>query len=318
MALTIAQVNPDPVLTGIALQYGTGGGFAQDFVMPTREVAKDEFQYMIWNLRDFIQGTQFDSRRAPAAPSTRSINPAGTWVTGNVHERSLVDGLPDEVINNAASGVRMEEAVIRRLTNALRLEIEYELMGLLTDTATIGYDTPTVKWDASTGTITIEADIDTGRERFIKACGFEPTHILLPPAVANAVKRDSTVRDLRKYTEPNLIQAGGLPPVLFGLNVVVPGAIQDTANPAAAASVARVWSTDKAVLLYVDPSAATDPTAMTSVMRFASAASVGENFVARSWRNADPSRQLTEYQVMAFDDIQLVAAAAVIINDVLT
>ncbi|HOX20997.1 MAG TPA: hypothetical protein PLI70_08735, partial [Gemmatimonadales bacterium] len=94
MALTIAQVNPDPVLTGIALQYGTGGGFAQDFVMPTREVAKDEFQYMIWNLRDFIQGTQFDSRRAPAAPSTRSINPAGTWVTGNVHERSLVDGLP--------------------------------------------------------------------------------------------------------------------------------------------------------------------------------------------------------------------------------
>jgi hypothetical protein len=317
MALRIADVRPDPVLTEIAMQYGTGGGFATDQLLPTREVASDEFKFMSWSMRDYLQGSQFDSRRAPGDQSSIATFAAGSWDTGTVHERSLKLALEDEVRNNAPNGAIYEAGIIRKLMNALRIEVELEYRDLISDTGTISNATPAVKWDAAADVV-IETNIDVAREAFMLQCGFEPNYILFPPAVSTAVKRDSTIRDLRKYTDPSLVVDGGLPPTLWGLNVVVPGALQDTANPGASASIARVWNSDKAILLYVDPSAATDPQAMTSVMRFASAASVGENFVARSWRDSDVDRQQEWYQVMAFDELKLVADCAYILNDVLT
>jgi hypothetical protein len=96
---------------------------------------------------------------------------------------------------------------------------------------------------------------------------------------------------------------GDLPPTMFGLTLVTPGAIEDTANPAAAASIARVWASKNAVLLYVDMSAATDPTAMTALTRFNSTASTGSPWAAFNWRDADPSAKTTWYRVETFDDV---------------
>jgi len=317
MAVTITDVAPDPVLTEIAQKYGEGGGYAQDRLLPSRQVARDQFKFMTWPLRDFLQGSQYDSRRAPGASSTKVRMAKGTWDTGTVHERSLMDELTDEVLGNAPNPAIYEEAMVRKIMNHLRLEIEVEIESLLTDTGTFANAVPGVKWDA-TKDVTIEANIDAGREAFIAACGFEPNTILFPPLVANVVKRSTEVRELRKYTDPTLAQNGGLGPMLWGLNIVVPGALEDEANPGASADIKRVWAQDKAILLYVNPAAATDPQAMTTITRYYSDASPGTPWAVRSWRDPDPSTKKTWYHVETFDEIKLTAAAGYILDDVLT
>lgn len=317
MALTIEDVRPDPVLTAIAQQYGTGGGFATEMLLPSRMVGADSFKYMTWGLREFIQGAQYDSRRAPGDLATRVEPPGGTWATGHVHERSLVKELPAEIAANAPNRAIYEQGISRSLVNHIRIEIEREFYGLVTNTSTISNATPAVKWDAASAVV-IEDNIDAAKEAFIKQCGFEANYIVLPPAVADVVKSDSSIRELQKYTV-NLINQGNLPPQLFGLNVVVPGAIEDAANPGASASIQRVWNTDKAILMYVNGAAANDPSEMTAVTRFYSEASIGQQYLIEQWPDPARDRRVTNYQVMAFDDIVATATDCIyILNDVLT
>lgn len=316
MALTIVDVAPDPVLTEIALEYGSGGGFVQDQILPTRVVAKKAFKYMSWAMRDFIQGSQFDSRRAPGDTAKRAITPEGTWHTGAVNERTLKDALPDEVMENVVNSADYEAAIIKKLTSSLKLEIEIELEAALTDTGSISNAGASAVWDHATDAA-IEKDIDVAREAFVKQCGFEPNVIVLPTRVADVVKRDADIRDLRKYTEPGLVMAGGLPATLFGLQTVVPGALADSANPGAAASIARVWAGEAALLLYVDMSAASDPSAMTCVTRFAYGAG-GQQFSSYNWRDEDPSKKTTWYRVETFDDMIVTADCAYLITNCLT
>ena len=317
MALSVEDVAPDPVLTEIVLEYGTGGGYAQDEILPTRTVARNSFKYMKWAMRDFLQGSQFDSKRAPGATANRAINPSGEWLTGSVNERTLKDALPDEIMANAVNQADFEAAIVRKLTSSIKIEIEIEIEAELNNTTTHTDATPSVKWDASSAVV-IEKNIDAAKEAFLKQCGFEPNVMILPPAVRQIVKRDSSIRALRKSTDDSLLLNGDLPPTMFGLTLVTPGALEDTANPGASASIARVWSTDNAVLLYVDMSAATDPTAMTALTRFSSTASTGSPWGAFEWRDPDPSAKTTWYRVETFDDIIATSDCVYIISDVIT
>jgi hypothetical protein len=316
MALTIEDVAPDPVLTEIAMEHGEGGGYAQDQLLPSRGVPRKDFKYMKWDLGEFLQGSQFDSRRAPGDAANKIKGPEGSWATGAVEERILADNLPDEIVDNAANGVNYETAKIKKLTNALRLEVEIALESELNNTTSHTDATPSVKWDAASS-VTIEKNIDAAKEAFMLKCGFEPTHLVLPPAVHQVVKRDSSIRALRKYTDDNLLENGNLPAVMFGMQVVTPGAMEDSANPGQSASIARVWSSDNAVLLYVDPAAANDPTAMTSVMRFY-VDGEGSEYKAYQWRDPNPTAKTSWYAVETNDDIVSVTDCIYIISDVLT
>ena len=316
MSVTIADVAPEPVLTEIAMEYGEGGGYVQDALLPTRTVARNEFKYMTWPFRDFIQGSQYDSRRAPGDTAKKVVTPKGTWDDGQVHERTLKDDLPDEVMANAANDAAYEAAIVRKITNALRLEIEIELEAEIMDDGTHSSAAASATWDHATDAA-IEADIDAAKEAFLKQVGFEATHMVIPPATALVAKRDSDIRALRKATDDSLLLNGDLPPVMFGLRVVIPGAIEDTANPGQSASIARVWAQDNVSLIYVDPSASTDPTAMTAVMRFTSAANTGTDWTAYTWRDPDPSKKTNWYRVETFDDLIAVSDCIYIITNTL-
>jgi hypothetical protein len=316
MGLTIEAVAPDPVLTEIAMENGEGGGFASEELVPSRGVPRKDFKYMRWDMGDHIQGVQFDSRRAPGDAAKRVTTPGGTWYTGAVEDRALADNLPDEIMDNAVNGADYEASIVKKITNSLRLEIEIAVEAELNNTTTHTDATPSVKWDAASA-VTIEKNIDAAKEAFLLQCGFEANYIVLPPAVRQVVKRDSTLRNLRVYTESDIIQDGDVPAQLFGLKTVSPGAIENSANPAQTASIARVWSSDNAVLLYVDPSAATDPQAMTSLMRFYKDGD-GPEYRAYTWRDSNPTAKTTWYAVETNDDFIAVSDCIYIISDVLT
>lgn len=78
-----------------------------------------------------------------------------------------------------------------------------------------------------------------------------PNTLELPAEVALTLANHPDIIDLRKYTDPKLINDTGLPTKLLGLDVVVGGAGYNTANPGQTASLADVWGTD-VIMAYVE------------------------------------------------------------------
>lgn len=316
--LTGRTFRPDPILTAIAMEYGTGGGFACEQLVPRQEVGSETFRYGLWDLGKYTSD-ETESLRAPGDSANIDTDPGYTTTTGRVLSYAKKQKITDEDMRESPNPAALERAKIQRMVWSLRRAKELQLRTLITNTSAIAYTTPSVKWDASTGTITIEADIDAAKEAFLLACGFEATHLLLAPAVAKVFKRDPTVRALRKFTDDRLLINGELPPVCFGLNVVVPGGVVNSAAPGATSALARIWTSDKAILLYVNPAAANDPEAMTCVKEFGLPGwPGGPDYGTERWRDPDKSARTDWISTQSTWMMARQAPCAYILNDVLT
>lgn len=313
------DLRPDPLLTAIALEYGTGGGFACEQIVPRRIVANREFKYAVWDLGKYTSDDTADLR-APGAPANQDTDAGLTWTTGMAYAHAKKQKITDEDIANTPNPAALERAKIQRMVWSIRRGKELALRTIAGNTTAYAHATPAIKWDAAGGTnVVIEANIDAAKEAFLLACGVDATHILLPPLVAKVFKRDPTVRALRKFTDERLLINGELPPVVFGLNVVVPGGVVNASAPGIAPALARIWNVANATLFYVNPAAATDPEAMTSVEEFGQAGfPSGGDYPVVTWRDADMSTKTQWYSVENVWDMEVVAACIYIINAVLT
>ena len=112
----------------------------------------------------------------------------------------------------------------------------------------------TTQWNNTTGSV--YADILVGQERIRRSIQRYPNYIFIPSRVAQYVAQNTTVLDLIKYTHNNLLEGPGgswlLPPVLWGMKVVVMMAVQNTANLAQAETLADIWG-DTVILAYINP-----------------------------------------------------------------
>lgn len=63
----------------------------------------------------------------------------------------------------------------------------------------------------------------------------------MPNNVVNVFKADSNVIELLKYTHDKLLEGVGLPRIIRGLELLVPGAVENTATEGAAATIADIW-----------------------------------------------------------------------------
>ena len=311
-----AEFHIDAALTNFAVELGVGGPFVADKIYPRVPVKKESDKYWIFEspeLRDDVDG-----HRAAGAEATE-IDWGGTTTTYSCEEYAFRRLLSDRAKSNSDNPVLMEQQTVRKLMHKIRMGIEKRIKTVVMDTSIITNNaSPSVKWDAASGTITIEKDIDTAKEAVAVACGNEPNIILIPPEVATAVKRDSTIRDLVKYTNPNLLVDGGLPQTLFGLKVIVPGAIENTANPAATVSLARIWSTDNVLVAFVDPDATVD-TYTLGVQFWAKMLAEQVDEIVALWRYREESRHGEWFEVGVLVDECLVSASCgYLIDDVLT
>ena len=311
------DIRPDPLLTAIAMEYGTGGGFAVEQLVPRRSVANYEFKYAIWDLGKYTSD-ETETLRAVGDSANTDTDPGLTWVTGMCKAHAKKKPIADEDRATAPNPAALERAKIQRMVWSLRRAKEIAYRDLVNATASIAHASPAVKWDAAANVV-IEANIDAAKEAFLLQSGVEPTHILVPPAVAKVFKRDPTVRALRKFTDESLLINGELPPVVFGMRVVVPGAVVNASAAGVAPALARIWSTDNVVLAYVNPAAATDPEAMTSIMEFGvDGFPGGASYPVEQWRDPDMSAKTDWYSVENVWTMERVAACLYIINDVLT
>lgn len=310
-----SHVFPDPVLLHWVNQYGTGPGFVQGRIAPTISVARQEFKFATYTADQLNQ--EVETRVIPGEAPSRVRRAKPTFATGTCERHALDDCLTEELIASAPNPIVLEQNRTLKLVHELKTGTESRLKTLL-DSAGTAESAPTVKWDASSGTIKIEQAFDSARETFVKKCGFESNLALIPPAVAKVMKRDATIRDLRKYTDPQLLVNGDLSPVLWGLPIAIPGALTNTGDPMAnfTQTVDRIWSTDTVYLLYVEPMA--DTQTMNSIAQFRWT-QYGQPYAAFRWMDPHQSKRLRWISVENYQTEKVVCNDAIVrIPDVLT
>jgi hypothetical protein len=318
MPQAISNLRPDPILTNIAAEFGAGPGFIVNQLVPLRGVPNQFYRYAVWDVARIKIQQEVETLHAAGARANRARAPQLTWATHTISDYALEEAITDKERSEAPSGMNIDRVRTEKITTTLRMAREIAFRDLIINTGTIANATPAVHWDAAAAVV-IEANIDAAKEAFILQCGFSPTHIVVPPQVAVVMKRDPTIRGLIRWTNDSLLVNGDLPPTVFGMKVVIPGAITNTAAPGAAAAVARIWNTDRVILLYVNPAAASDPAAMTAVFgAYTTYGPGGQDLAIETQR--DPVESTKSDLITGYTswDMVLNASCAYIIDDTLT
>ena len=254
MASKYGEIHVDKFLTDLSIKYGNGALIA-DEVFPRKPVMKRSDQYVVYGKQD---RRIHDAIRAAGSPAgealAMSIESTPTYYC---EEYALKDKVTREDEENADKPIEPMIDVTMGLTNQLLVAREKRVADLCTAAATFSTSGNTTtlsgvqQWNNatfSTSGTSIETRIDNAKEAIRATLGVEPNNIVIPAAVAKVMKRDSAIRDIIKYTDQTLLVNGELPRTLWNMNVIIPGAVYDSANQGASYSGADVWG--KHVLLF--------------------------------------------------------------------
>jgi len=312
--ITKSDSHVDVPLSMFSHKLGPGDGFIADQLFPVQSVAKESDKYFKVGNED-IQ-TNYETLRADT-DRAKEIKISASTDSYQTEEHALAALLTDRQRANADSQLRIEQQLVTVLTHNILMGFEKRIETIVTDTAQITQTAvPSIKWDVGDSTSTIEADIDLAKETVAKNCGYNANVIVIPPIVAQPVKRSPEIRDIRKYVESGLTMNGDLPSTLFGLRVLIPGSIEDARKlNATSSSLARIWAQDKVLVAYINP----NPGAFSNGLGISFRLNIGPGGVGsrvRRWR--DPDRVGDKYEVALNQDEKLVdATCGYIIDDVL-
>lgn len=241
--LTPGAVHTNQALTNLAIAY-KNQAFVADRVFPIVRVVKEADTYYIFGKEELIDLNMLRAAGAEAKEVAWNVSTA----TYNAEEYALRKLVPDRIVNNSDVAIRPMITTTNKLVKWLNLAYEKRVQALAQDSAQCTSNaTPSPHWNAASPDI--EKDVDTAKSTVRKACGIDPNCILLSATVKDFVKRDSTVRNLIRYTVPayDLVKNGDLPPVLWNLETIVAGAIQNTAKEGQTESLADIWNDSVAV-----------------------------------------------------------------------
>lgn len=291
-----SSVHVSAPLTNLAIKYKNMALVAER-IFPVIPVSKESDKYYIFRKEELIIDKALRAAGAESKEITWDVDSA----TYSAEEYALKHLVPDRIVNNSDNAVRPKMTSTQKLTNKLLLAQEKRVANVVMSTANITSNgAPSVQWDQASPNI--EGDVDVAKNNVRTNAGIEPTSIVIPYRVAQIVKRDTTVRNLIRYTVPGdiLLRNGDLPPVLWNLEVIVAGAIQNTANEAASETLVDVWK-DNILVFYKEASPSLDALSLGYIFR------VG-NFLTKTWRDEPRAGEMVEVSVI--EDEKLVAASA--------
>ena len=301
---TVGSVHVNAALTNIAIQY-KNAAFVAEEVFPIIRVVKESDKYYIFRKEELVDKNSLRAAGAPAREVDWDVDTA----TYTAEEYALKHLVADRIVNNADVAVRPKITTTQKLTKWLLLGWEKRVQAIAQATGNVNSSaTPSPKWNGTSPDI--EKNVDTAKANIRGAAGIEPSHILLEYAVAQAVKRDSTVRNLIRYTVPGdtLLRSGDLPPVLWNLAVVVAGSIENTANENATETLASIWN-DSALVFYKEPAAALDALSFGYTFRVS-------DLVVKTYRNDERAGEMVEVSMLQ-DEKVTATACAYLITDTL-
>lgn len=246
-----------PVLSNFAVELMGGPAFSYRKIFPEVRVDYPEFKYRKFTAtRGEMLRDDVNTRVSDRSPSPEIITSDGELASVSLYEDRLKEFIPQKKLRFEDQGMKHKRRKTMIITNKLGLRPEKAVRDLIMTPANFTLKaTPTVKFDDPSSQP--ERTIDAGREAMITgAAGKEPNTIIFNNDIRLALKYHPDVREYLKRHNPDLLEMNE--PIqegrkLFGLNVIIPGALNNTANPAASDVFARLWTAKHIVLAYIDP-----------------------------------------------------------------
>ena len=302
---TRSDTHIDRPLSNLSITLGSPD-FKGQALFPEFFVLKESDKFYTYKDREELR--RISTKRAIGDPS-REVDFKPSTESYSCEEYALSKLLADRLLRNADSPTRLRENTLSKTRKWIDRDLEAEIIEAVTNGG-LSAATPSVKWDASSGTIDIEGDIDTGKLVIARASGAIANTILFNIPVKNAIKTDSTVRNLLRYTVTGfegkeLVVNGELPPVLWGLRINVAGAVENTGNIGAADSISDMWG-NHAIIAFVDPSPGLDSMTLGLQFTVRQGGTLGAPMV-KTWR--EEKRAGTMYETSMLKDNKIVATA---------
>jgi hypothetical protein len=331
--MTSGNVHVNAPLSNLARKYAPDPAeMVADLVCPILPVQHESDLYYVWTQGDFY-GTDV-SDLVPDRAEPRAVEFAATTQSYQARRREIAWDVSDRERENADDQLQLERTkqngVLGRL--ALLREMRIEALLQVTSTSTTvageaisgGLDTSmtaskTGFWDGAAVTYnSIFTDVVKGVTKLRQSIGAKPNTIIIAAAVAEGMHKSLffsssggpqamyTTRpaDQGAYTEYPL-----LPPTLWGLKVLTPGQIKNTAAEGQTESYADIWGEVVRVLYVSNAPAMENPSCAYTFQ--------SENLETRQER--DERKRLDWYATGRTIDERVVAPfAGYLITDTLT
>lgn len=305
----IGDVHVNAPLTNFALQLRNRAFIAEE-VFPIVPVIKESDLYYTFSREEL---RDVDTRRASGALA-KEVEWVPSTATYTAEEYALRHLLPDRIINNADSPVRVRMNTVAKLMKWIMLGQEKRVEAIAQNSnnavATVA---AAPKWDGTSPTI--EKDIDTAKDSVRNNAGVEPNAIILAENVKDVVKRDSTLRDLIRYVinmgagNKDLLMNGELPPVMFNLAIIIAGAVEDTSKIGQSSTISKIWQ-DSVPVFYREQSPSLDAITWGYIMRV-------QNPIVTTYRDDHRKGEWIEASILQAEEL-VTSSAANLITDVLS
>lgn len=272
---TVGNVHVNVPLSNLAIRYmPLMDGFVADEVAPRIPVANESNVYYTWQQADFFSVDVSDL--VPDRGTPREVDFTATTASYQAARRELGWTISTRERNNADNQLDLEvskqQGVLARLALLREQRVAALLKAggtttLLGEIITGGLDASMTaaanpKWDLST---TLYSDfsnaITLGIRAMRQSIGVRPNTIIIPAFVAEAMQKSGIFTaaggPIATYNgvpgdNPYFTEYPLLPQRIFGMRVLVPGNIKNTAKEGQTASYTDIWGKD-VTLLYVTP-----------------------------------------------------------------
>lgn len=303
---TRKEVHIDSALSNFAVEY-RNGLFVAEQVLPVLPVVHESDKYFKFNREELREQV---TERAVGAPANEFV-----WGTTNdnysAEEYSLRSLVADRVVRNSDAPIAPKMRTTKKLMNLIKLAMEKRVMNLVTG-GSLTKTNPSPKWDGTSPLI--ESDIDTAKQWISLNSGVIPNSLLMNTEVKDVFKKDSTIRNLIRYTiqgsaGQELLVNGELPPIIFNLRPVIAEAAENTAKEGASASYSRIWP-DDVLIWFAEPAPGIESLSLGYMFRVL-------NWFVKTYRVEERDGEMIQPSVI--QDEKLVATeAGYLLDNVLT
>jgi|GEM_PF-4071954 len=258
----VSNVYLEKAISRWTIKRSQSGQWVKDIVAPVQTVDDKSGKYRIYGIEHLTKtGSSLVGTRGQPGEVDYKLS-EDSYFCENYARKHFVAA---DVKRMAEAPLRPEQDGATLLVDVLQLEAETRVRDLfqtLKDSSTTSAS-PTDKWNAAGAKIL--KNLKTGVKKVRQGCGRRPNIFLCADHIMDELITDESVqRIIREFRQIDLL-AGQYPPRLEGMRVIVPGALEQTADfgvitpPDTGATIVDVWGVNSSgtavndvYLLYVD------------------------------------------------------------------
>ncbi len=243
------QIHIDAALSNLSKAFKNNNFIAEE-VAKVLQVSKESGLYFTYGLE------AFKVPNAYRVDGTRS-NEVHLKVGQDSYvclQYALSDIITDNVRKQVDPAINPEADTTEFITDLMLLQLEDAVATAMTTAATYAHSNTatlsgTSQWNDYSNSNPL-TNIKTAKAKIRSLIGREANALILAGDVAETLSLHQDIKDLRKYTDPNLLTSAGLPPKVLGLKVLEGKATKNVAYENLSESMSYVWGKN-AIVAYI-------------------------------------------------------------------